>query len=288
MVLASGSSGNCLLVEAGGSRVLVDAGLSARRLGQRLGELGVDPAALDGVLVSHEHSDHARGLRRFCGRHGVPVFCNLQTADALGRGDAQVRLDWRLFQSGRDFEVGRLAVECFAVPHDASEPLGFALHFDGVSLGVLTDLGFASQAVLERVAGVDALLVEANHDMRLLQDDSRRPWAVKQRISSRHGHLSNDAAAEVVAHCAERNLKRVVLGHLSRDCNRAELARQAVASRLQGGGIEVDVVEQDDAVLEFRVGRAQPPPGAAGRVMETPLLAGWDGGGGSSGRSVTI
>lgn len=233
-VLASGSSGNALLVRSGECAVLVDAGLSARKIADGLAACGIEPASLAGILLTHEHGDHTRGLKVFVAKHGVPVFANPLTADHLKRAGVEAR--WNLFSSGSEFSLAGLAVLPFSVPHDAADPVGFVLRSNGTGFAVLTDLGYATRQVVEAVRGVTALLIETNHDEALLQGDLKRPWSVKQRILSRHGHLSNAAAAEVVAEVATDALRHVLLGHLSRDCNSPELAVQAVGSRLQAGG----------------------------------------------------
>ena len=233
-VLASGSSGNALLVRSGDCSVLVDAGLSARRLGAGLEACGVAPGSLSGILLTHEHGDHTKGLKVFVGKYGVPVFANPLTADHLKRQGIGAR--WNLFSSGAGFVLGSIEVLPFSVPHDAADPVGFVLRSNGTGFAVLTDLGYATRQVVESVRGVNALLIETNHDEALLQKDTRRPWSVKQRILSRHGHLSNSAAAEIVTEVATDALRHVLLGHLSRDCNSPELAVLAVGSRLQAGG----------------------------------------------------
>jgi phosphoribosyl 1,2-cyclic phosphodiesterase len=139
-----------------------------------------------------------------------------------------------LFSSGSAFALESIEVLPFSVPHDAADPVGFVLRSNGTGFAVLTDLGCATRQVVESVRGVHALLIETNHDESLLQNDARRPWSVKQRILSRHGHLSNSAAAEVVAEVATDALRHVLLAHLSRDCNSPELAVHAVGSRLRG------------------------------------------------------
>jgi phosphoribosyl 1,2-cyclic phosphodiesterase len=233
-VLASGSSGNALLVRSGDCSVLVDAGLSARKLGAVLEACGVAPESLSGILLTHEHGDHTKGLKVFVGKYAVPVFANPLTADHLKRQGIGAR--WNLFSSGAGFVLGSIEVLPFSVPHDAADPVGFVLRSNGTGFAVLTDLGYATRQVLESVRGVHALLIETNHDEALLQSDTKRPWSVKQRILSRHGHLSNSAAAEIVAGVATDALRHVLLGHLSRDCNSPELAVTAVGSRLQAGG----------------------------------------------------
>ena len=233
-VLASGSSGNALLARSGDCSVLVDAGLSARRLAAGLEACGVAPGSLSGILLTHEHGDHTKGLKVFVEKFDVPVFANPLTADHLKRQGLAAR--WNFFSSGAEFFLENIGVLPFSVPHDAADPVGFVLRSNGTGFAVLTDLGYATRQVVEAVRGVHALLIETNHDEALLQGDTKRPWSVKQRILSRHGHLSNSAAAEIVAEVATEALRHVLLGHLSRDCNSPELAVHAVGSRLRGGG----------------------------------------------------
>ena len=233
-VLASGSSGNALLVRSGGCAVLVDAGLSAKRLADHLDGHGLKAGDLAGILLTHEHGDHARGLKVLCGKYRVPVFATPLTAESLRRSG--VVADWNLFSSGAAFSVGAFEVAAFSVPHDAADPVGFVLRSGGRNFGVLTDLGFATRQVVESVRGVDGLLIETNHDEELLQKDKKRPWSVKQRILSRHGHLSNAAAAGIVAQIATAALRHVILGHLSQDCNSSDLASRAVGQELESAG----------------------------------------------------
>jgi len=253
-VLASGSSGNALLVRSGDCSVLVDAGLSARRLAVCLQACGVEPEGLSGILLTHEHGDHTKGLKVFVTKHNVPVFANPLTADHLKRGGVQA--NWNLFSSGAGFALGGLEILPFSVPHDAADPVGFVLRSGGTGFAVLTDLGYATRQVVESVRGVQALLIETNHDEALLQQDTKRPWSVKQRILSRHGHLSNAAAAEVVAEVATDALQHVLLGHLSRDCNSPELAIRAVGARLQDRGrasVRVTCARADEEEPAFQL-----------------------------------
>lgn len=226
ITLGSGSAGNATLVRSRTTAFLVDAGLSARQLARRLAECALEPHQLAGVVLTHEHSDHTGALRVLLSRHELPVFCNPLTAHALKDGGL-THGDWRLFQTGSEFAVGDFAVRSFAVPHDASDPVGFRITCGEASFGVLTDLGHATSAVFEMLRGIRALLIETNYDEALLQRDTRRPWSVKQRILSRHGHLSNSAAASVVRQL-EAPLTEIILGHLSRDCNSPELAIAAM------------------------------------------------------------
>jgi phosphoribosyl 1,2-cyclic phosphodiesterase len=252
-ILGSGSAGNCTLVETETTKLLVDAGLSGRQIAGRLALVNRDMDLITGVVLTHEHSDHTRGLGVLCKSRALPVYANRLTAEAVAADPEwhdRVRISWRLFATGASFEVGDLLVESFSVPHDAYDPVGFVIRHPstGVAVGVLTDLGHATKLVTERVRAMDALIVEANHDLKLLQEDAARPWATKQRIMSRHGHLSNDAAATLTGEVACDKLRHVFLAHLSRDCNRPELAREAVDQKLRAVGarhIAVAVASQD-------------------------------------------
>jgi len=260
-ILGSGSTGNCALVESSTARVLLDGGLSAKQMRERLAMCGVEPAGIDAILLTHEHSDHAGGVEVWCKQFGTPVYANGLTAEALRRSAGGSKTDWRVFITGGDFEIKDIAVQTFSVPHDAMDPVGFMLHHGGESLGFLTDLGFATKLACERVRQAHTLFIEANHDEKLLQLDTRRPWATKQRIMSRHGHLSNAAAASVLVEMLGGNLRRAVLGHLSRDCNSPELAARAVTERITSAGaapcsVEVFVATQREVSPRFAVGCA--------------------------------
>jgi phosphoribosyl 1,2-cyclic phosphodiesterase len=252
-VLASGSSGNAALIRTGNATLLVDAGLSARELGRRLETCGVLPGELDGILVTHEHGDHARGLAQWSKTHSTPVYCNRRTALILQEKVTEFG-GWRIFETGSDFTVAGAAVQSFAIPHDAVDPVGFVIRDAGVSFGFLTDLGHATTLVIEALRGVEALLVEANYDEELLQKDTKRPWATKQRIQSRHGHLSNAAAAETVARLRHDGLAHLLLGHLSRDCNSEALALSAVRPVLEGSSTTVACASDDGVTPAIRLG----------------------------------
>ena len=254
-VLGSGSAGNCALVETDRVRLLLDAGLSARQILARLTSLGLTPDDIDAVLLTHEHGDHTSGLGVLCRRWDVPIYTNSLTADALRHsGQLTEHRNWRLFQTGRDFMIEDLAVQNFSVPHDAADPVGFVLNYETGALGLLTDLGQVTKLAFERIRRVTTLFIETNHDGPMLQQDTKRPWSVKQRILSRHGHLSNDAAASAVGELRESSdaLERVVLGHLSRDCNRPDLAIAAVRGRA-GADIDIHCAAQAIVSLRFEI-----------------------------------
>ncbi len=234
-ILGSGSSGNCSLIESDRTCLLVDAGLSGRQIKERLALLGRSIEQITGIVLTHEHGDHTRGLTVLCKQRAIPVYANRLTAEAISSDperNAAVPISWRLFATGSSFEIGDLTVESFSVPHDAQDPVNFVVRHNGYTVGVLTDLGHATKLVADRVRATDVLIVEANHDVKMLQDDTVRPWSTKQRILSRHGHLSNDAAATLACDVVTDKLRHVFLAHLSRDCNRPELAQRVVAERL--------------------------------------------------------
>jgi phosphoribosyl 1,2-cyclic phosphodiesterase len=252
-VLGSGSGGNCALVTSDRCRILIDAGFSARRISQGLQSLGIEPESLDGILLTHEHSDHIAGLKVFCGKFDVPVYCNSLTAEYLCREGIAEANRYKIFSTGSSFTIQDIDVHAFYVPHDAVDPVAFVLSSDYGSVGFLTDLGYAPKLARERIREVHTLVVETNHDEQRLQADSKRPWSVKQRILSRHGHLSNEAAAALVADIAGENLRRVILGHLSRECNSPELALGAMR-RLSLDSLELYCAEQNQVSPQFEIG----------------------------------
>src|SRR5438874_12067965 len=218
-ILGSGSSGNCAFLETSETRLLVDAGLSGRQIRHRLLSIGRAPENLDGILITHEHSDHIQGLVGLAAKLNIPIYCNRATREAIER-QLDLQLNFRLFSTGASFEVGDIVVDTFSVPHDAYDPVGFLLHTASGKIGFLTDLGHATKLILQRLQAANILLLETNYDLELLRDDPKRPWSVKQRIVSRHGHLSNLAAAHVVEQLVSSHLRHLFLGHLSGDCNR--------------------------------------------------------------------
>lgn len=251
ITLGSGSSGNATLVRDGTTAFLVDAGLSAKQLMLRMAACGTSPEQLAGILITHEHGDHTSSLRVLLGKHAVPVYCNPMTARALQDGGLR-HANWRLFQTGSEFGVGDFSVRAFSVPHDAADPVGFRISSQDGCFGILTDLGYATQMVFEALKGVKALLIETNHDEDLLQRDTKRPWSVKQRITSRHGHLSNAAAARVLAEL-DAPLQQVILGHLSRDCNSPQLALDCVALAMTGRASAICCAAPDQAGEILRI-----------------------------------
>jgi phosphoribosyl 1,2-cyclic phosphodiesterase len=230
------------------ARLLIDAGLTGRQIRQRLATLSRAPETLDGILITHEHSDHISGLLGLASKLDIPVYCNRLTKEAI-EAQLRIQINARVFSTGSSFEIGDVSVETFCVPHDSYDPVGFLVRTAFGHIGILTDLGHATKLAIERIRTANVLLLETNHDVKMLQDDPRRPWSLKQRILSRHGHLSNDGAADVVEQIISSNLTHLYLGHLSRDCNRPELAQRVIGERLAKiGGTHVEVKSADPDV----------------------------------------
>lgn len=237
-VLGSGSGGNSAVARSGNGCILIDAGLSARQLVLRLEAVGICPEELDAIILTHEHGDHTRGLDVFLRDREIPVYCNVRTREVLARYCPKAKISWRLFESGEAFQIEDIRVQSFYVPHDAVEPMGYVLRNGQGALGVISDVGHVTTLVRDHLDGVDTLYVEANYDEVMLVNDTKRPWSTKQRISSRHGHLSNAQAADLAVSVASPKLHRVVLGHLSRDCNTPEVAANFVRQQLLNAGVE--------------------------------------------------
>jgi len=236
-VLASGSSGNCTLIKSGDFAILIDAGLRARELVRRLEETGTSIEHVRGVCISHEHSDHTAGLAQLASKHGVPVYANRGTIDALMRKDTFKQIPWKVFSTGQAFEIDDVSIEPFSVPHDAYEPVGFIIDQSGVRIGVVSDMGIATSLIRTRLKSCRAVIVEANHDEKLLAN-AKRPEFLKQRIRGRQGHLSNQAAAELLAEIAGPQLEAAYLAHLSEDCNRPEIAMRTIERQMEKAGHE--------------------------------------------------
>ena len=240
-VLASGSSGNAAYLETPNSRVLIDCGISAKRIREALLNLNRTPERLDGILITHEHSDHVSGLKVLAAKLGIPVYCNRHTAEEIRRiHDSE--FDFRLVETGNPFEIGDLNVDTFPIPHDAIDPMGFVLHTPEGRIGFLTDMGHGTRLVADRVRDAEVLLLETNHDVDLLNNDPRRPWSLKQRILSRHGHLSNEGAAQFLEQLIHPELQHIYCAHLSSECNTPDLAHTEIHTQLgQLGASFVDV-----------------------------------------------
>lgn len=247
-VLGSGSRGNAILVTSGDSRVLVDAGFSGRDLARRMAAADVDPDSITGIVITHDHGDHTRGMGVFARRHGTPLHMTAATRRAcrkLLKGTERVRE----YDSAVPFDIGSLRIRPFLTVHDAVDPVAVTVTDTrtGSKLGVATDLGRPTTSVRAALADSHLLVLEANHDHRRLWEGPY-PWSVKQRIASSRGHLSNAAAAELAAELFHDGLAGVILAHLSDSCNDAGMAHDTVGARLEGKSYRgrLEVAGQDD------------------------------------------
>ncbi|MFT4901714.1 MAG: phosphoribosyl 1,2-cyclic phosphodiesterase [Lentimonas sp.] len=226
-ILGSSSSGNCALLKTEQSTILVDVGFSAKRIGELLAAVGESLDNIDAVFLTHEHNDHAQGVRGLAKRADLPIFANRDTADAV-QAKLTKRPNWQIFQTGTTFKFRDLSVHSISIPHDAYDPVGYTFHWGESGdlfnpprgLAWITDLGYVPAHVREHMATVDTLVLEANYDETLLENDEKRPHSTKQRIRGRHGHLSNDEAYEVLRTLNGNSiLREVFIAHLSKDCN---------------------------------------------------------------------
>ena len=244
--LGSGSEGNALVVEASSgtttTRVLLDCGFSAKEVDRRLGRLNLCIGDLDAILITHEHSDHVGSALTLARRASLPLYMSWGTARAVGADDADV--DLHVLWGDETAAIRDLAVMPYTVPHDAREPLQFVFMDGSSRLGVLTDVGMATPHITAVLSGCDALVLESNHDTAMLAA-SRYPQSLKARIGGNHGHLSNDAAADILASLERSRLKHLVAAHLSQQNNLPELVRQAFGGVLGTTGEDVVVATQD-------------------------------------------
>ena len=244
-VLASGSKGNCIHVAAGDKAILVDAGLSGREIERRMCLRDLQPENLQAIIISHEHIDHIRGVGVLARRYDLPVFMSNETACAalsyIGRLPQRCP-----FKAGRPFDLPPFSIHPFPISHDAADPVGFRFNLNGSRIGIATDLGIATGLVEAHLKGCHLLVLEANHDPDMLINGPY-PWPLKQRIKSRHGHLSNEATEALLRSVMTVDLRYVILGHLSETNNTLDHARNAVQGAVAGRDIHVLVAEQDQS-----------------------------------------
>lgn len=234
--LASGSSGNCTVVSDGRIHILIDAGISARRITQGLRALGIEPRHLSGILITHEHADHVNGLPVLCRQIDAPLYTAEPTAFALCRKWGGLTDRFRVFAPGQRFALGGLEVRAFANSHDCACPVGYCIADGRRKLALCTDTGVITPAAWEEAAGSDTLICEFNYDPELLRVGPY-PYYLKERIRGEQGHLSNEVGASLAAWAAERGARQVVLAHLSQENNRPELALAAAGRALSGLGL---------------------------------------------------
>jgi len=232
-ILASGSTGNATLVTNGEHTLLVDAGLSARRLEQLLKERNLSAAEIDAILVTHEHSDHIKGLGTLSRKYKLPIFANPKTWNELDRLIGEIDDGQRcIMETGEIRSFGTIKVESYGISHDAAEPVGYCFYDGEEKLSLATDLGYMSPKVREKIMDSDVLVLEMNHDVEMLRM-GKYPWNIKRRILGDTGHLSNEAAGEALCDILSEKIRRVYMAHLSQDHNMLDLARMTVEHILQ-------------------------------------------------------
>jgi phosphoribosyl 1,2-cyclic phosphodiesterase len=241
-VLASGSKGNCTCVTDGETAVLVDIGLSAREIVARLELAHINPATIQAIIFTHDHVDHYRGAEVFSKKIPVRLLANEGTASGIDRAFPKAKLDWEIFETASSFDIGRLHIDAFSVPHDASDPVGFIITDGTGTLGIVTDLGQPTPLIINKLASCDAIVLESNHDYDMLMA-SNRPWPLKTRIAGRSGHLSNVQATELLQQIISDRLRLLLLAHLSEECNTHYLAQCLMRET-------VDACRRPDIIIE--------------------------------------
>jgi len=253
--LFSGSSGNSLFCQYGNTRLLIDAGKPGRQIEEALRSIGVDPATLSGVLITHEHSDHIHGAGIISRKYQLPLYATSGTWCAMESKIGKIGPGLRReIQAGRDFYLGDIGVVPFAIPHDAADPVGYRLYGGRLSVSTATDLGHFSRFVYDQIAGSDLILLESNHDPDMLRANPHYNAQLKARILGDHGHLSNESCAEALLRLIAAGTGTVLLGHLSGENNTPELARQVSSKTLLREGIEPGRDVQLSVAMRDQVG----------------------------------
>ena len=226
--LYSGSSGNSLFVETQNTKLLVDAGVSCKKIENALQDIKVDPSSIDGILITHEHTDHVQGLGTLSRKFDLPVFVNQETLDAMPKQKDKIPdKNIKTFKISDKFEIGDLLIDPFSIPHDAANPCGFNIYKDDKKISIATDIGHMTNNILKSLEGSLFLMLEANYDPEVLRCSSY-PFSLKSRIAGPTGHLPNETAGKTISYLLKSGLKNAMLGHLSKESNFPELAYQTV------------------------------------------------------------
>lgn len=253
--IASGSSGNCIFVGDSQSGVLVDCGVSGKEILNGLKNIGICTSTIKAILVTHEHSDHTKGLGIISRKLNIPIYANVKTWEGIGDTIGAVKAEnIRQFDTGNEFVIGDLAIKPYGIPHDAADPVGFCFYDGRVKACIATDLGHFSDNVKENIKGSDMIMLEANHDIEMLKV-GRYPYFLKRRILGDFGHLSNEAAGHAILELLNSGVKKVLLGHLSKENNFPELAYETVKSILEEKKVNVGKDIQLDMAPRSSVSR---------------------------------
>lgn len=237
--LSSGSSGNAQYIETDKMKVLVDAGLSGKKIQELLMSIDVDPSDIDCILVTHEHKDHVKGAGILSRRFDIPIYANQLTWESMKEDLGKVKDEnIKVFNTGSDFELGDLGILPFRVSHDSAEPVGYSFYNKNKKIAVLTDTGCIDNVIKNNIKNSNLLMIESNHDRDMLKIGSY-PWFLKQRVSGELGHLSNDDAGNLISQVICGKNEHILLGHLSKENNFPELAYQTVANILNENGVDI-------------------------------------------------
>lgn len=249
--LASGSSGNCHLINDNEKYLLIDAGLSGKKIETKLKEIDVDPKKLSGILVSHEHTDHICGVGILSRRYNIPIYANIGTWNGMRSKIGNISdQNIKYFTSNENFLIGDFHIKPYSISHDAEDPVGFSIKKNNIKISITTDLGYINEDILEEIRDSNLVILESNHDEEMLKA-GRYPYSLKRRVLSNVGHLSNEAAGNAIVDLVSRNVKSVLLGHLSKENNFPELAIATIEGILGskkitvGKDIKLDLIHRD-------------------------------------------
>lgn len=240
--LYSGSSGNCLFVENNSTKILVDCGVSGKKVCEGLEAIDKKIEDIDAIIVTHEHSDHVQSLGLISKKYNIPVYANIETWQAMPTQSQKIQENnKKTFNNDNDFEIGNLLIHPFSTPHDAANPCGFNIYSGKRKISIATDLGHMDNVILENLKGSSFILLESNYDPEILKV-SKYPYILKQRIAGPNGHLSNSTAGKTIGCLIQNDLKTVMLGHLSKENNFPELAYQTVVEELMSQNIDTNEI----------------------------------------------
>ena len=235
--LYSGSSGNCSFIKTENTQILVDCGVSSKKIEEALSSIGESVDNINAIIISHEHSDHVKGLAAICKKHNIPIYANTKTFEKINQNIATENK--RSFNSNEKFEIGDITVEPFSIPHDAADPCGYTLFSDNKKISIATDIGHINNNIIKHIDGSEFILLEANYDPEVLKY-TKYPFKLKSRIAGPTGHLSNQVAGQTINYLIKSGLKNAILGHLSKESNFPELAYQTVVDELISNGTNLD------------------------------------------------
>lgn len=233
--LSSGSAGNLIYLGTKKTKLLFDVGLSFRKINEKLAEINLEINDIDGIVISHEHSDHIKGIEQIAKHTTIPILCNGDTAKAICEV-IDTRPNFQIFSTGEAFTFQDITIHPFSIQHDTLDPVAFSLTFDDIKVGICTDLGFASNLVAHHLKDCDYLYIEANHEEAMVHACAR-PLIYKKRVLGRQGHLSNKACAELITKIHHKKLKHIYLAHLSSECNDPDVALKTVSDHMEKNGL---------------------------------------------------